>query len=74
MYAVYAALAIVQLKADRDQKCRLTEDEFYAQYGEAPWSRFKRLARFLLARLPLKREPDVVCRANPVQTCGPTGA
>ncbi|EKF58995.1 hypothetical protein QWE_12113 [Agrobacterium albertimagni AOL15] len=64
MHEVYAALAIAALKQERGQNDRLSEDEFYAQYGEAPWERLRRLVRRVRKNLargadkPVDRETD----------------
>lgn len=64
MHEVYAALAIAALKQERGQKDKLSEDEFYAQYGEAPWARLRRLVRKVRENLgrgadkPVDRKTD----------------
>lgn len=56
MHEVHAALAIMALKRQVGQKGQVSEDEFYAQYGEAPWGRLRRLVG--LAQRGLRWRPE----------------
>lgn len=48
MHETYVALAIASLQKGFGDRGRLSEDEFYARYSEAPWQRLARLSRRLL--------------------------
>lgn len=69
MQEVYAALAVIALKRKLGQNDQLSEDEFYAQFGEAPWSRVSRLSRSLIERLRWRRGTQAACRPAPDPTC-----
>ena len=69
MHEVYAALAITRLKQEVGQKDRLSEDEFYAQYSEEPWSRLRRLVRNMRERLHRRRETKIACRIDQGKAC-----
>ncbi|PLK71762.1 hypothetical protein C0V73_06530 [Rhizobium sp. TH135] len=51
MHETYVALAIASLQKEFGERGRLSEDEFYARYSEAPWQRMVRLSRRLLDRV-----------------------
>lgn len=50
MQETYAALAIIALQKKVGKPDQLSEDEFYAQFCEAPWQRLARFSRALLDR------------------------
>lgn len=54
MHEIYAALAIASLQKQFGDHGRLSEDEFYARYSEAPWLRLSRFSRTLLGRTGLR--------------------
>ena len=64
MHEVYAAFAIATLKQEVGQKDRLSEDEFYAQYSEKPFSRLRRLVSNMRERLHRRRESKIACRRD----------
>lgn len=51
MHEVHAALAVVALRRQLGEPVRISEDEFYALYSEAPWRRLAKLSHALFARL-----------------------
>jgi hypothetical protein len=51
MHETYVALAIASLQKEFGDRGRLSEDEFYARYSEAPWQRLSRLGRSLFERI-----------------------
>ncbi len=51
MHETYVALAIASLQKEFGGHGRLSEDEFYARYSEAPWQRLARLSRRLRDRI-----------------------
>ncbi|MBC2771798.1 hypothetical protein H6M51_02930 [Rhizobium sp. AQ_MP] len=51
MHEVHAALAIVALRRQFRKSDRLSEDEFYASYGEAPWQRLAKFSHAVVDRL-----------------------
>jgi hypothetical protein len=61
MHETYVALAIASLQKEFGDRGRLSEDEFYARYSEAPWQRMARLSRRLLDRVRSRKlmEPAV---------------
>ena len=65
MLEVHAALAIMALKRQVGQKGQVSEDEFYAQYGEAPWGRLRRLVGVAQRRLRWRPEARTVKEADP---------
>ena len=69
MQEVYAALAVVALKRKLGQSDQLSEDEFYAQFGEAPWSRVSRLSRTVIERLRWRRDIQAPYRSPPDARC-----
>lgn len=69
MHEVYAAIAITALKRHVGQKEHMSEDAFYAQHSEAPWSRFRRLADRLKRAVQRRREARGVAEAPPGHAC-----
>ncbi|MFN3363473.1 hypothetical protein ACQKP1_03345 [Allorhizobium sp. NPDC080224] len=69
MHEVYAALAIAALKQERGQKDKLSEDEFYAQYSEAPWVRLRRLVRKVRQNLARGADKPVDRETDPGKCC-----
>lgn len=51
MHETYVALAIASLQKEFGDRGRLSEDDFYARYSEAPWQRWARLGHSLLDRI-----------------------
>ncbi len=69
MHEVYAAIAITALKRQVGQKEHMSEDAFYAQYSEAPWTKLRRLADRLRRTLRRRREARSVVDAHPGHAC-----
>ena len=69
MHEVYAAIAITALKRELGQKEHMSEDAFYAQYSEAPWTKLRRLADRLKRAVRRRRETRGVVDAHPGHTC-----
>jgi len=53
MQETYAALTIIALQKRVGKPDQLSEDEFYAQFSEAPWQRLSRRCKTLFAQLKL---------------------
>ncbi|THV16927.1 hypothetical protein [Rhizobium rhizophilum] len=56
MHETYAALAIIALQKKVGKPDQLSEDEFYAQFCEAPWHRLSRRCKAFFARLKLSED------------------
>lgn len=69
MHEVYAAIAITALQRQVGQKEQMSEDAFYAQYSEAPWSRLRRLADRLKLTVRRRREARGIVGAHPSHSC-----
>lgn len=69
MHEVYAAIAITALKRQVGQKEQMSEDAFYAQYSEGPWTRLRRLADRLRRTLRRRREARAVGDAHAGHAC-----
>ncbi len=69
MHEVHAALAIMALKRQVGQKGQVSEDEFYAQYGEALWGRLRRLVGVVQRRLRWRPKARAVKEADPSRRC-----
>lgn len=69
MHEVHAALAIMALKRQVGQKDRVSEDEFYAQFREAPWSRLRRLVGSVQRGLLWRPEARAVEETHPRRSC-----
>ncbi|MGQ2970843.1 MAG: hypothetical protein ACT6RF_19035, partial [Allorhizobium sp.] len=61
MHETYVALAIASLQKEFGGRGRLSEDDFYARYSEAPWQRLARFGHSLLDRIRPRKlmEPTV---------------
>ena len=69
MHEVYAAIALTALKRQVGQKEQMSEDAFYAQYSEAPWSGLRRLVDRLKRTVRRRREARGVAEAHYGHAC-----
>ncbi|MBB5277436.1 hypothetical protein HNR26_003516 [Rhizobium rosettiformans] len=69
MHEVYAAIAITALKREIGQKEQMSEDAFYAQYSEAPWTKLLRLSDRLKRTVRRRQEARDVVEAPPGHAC-----
>lgn len=69
MHEVYAAIALTALQRQVGQKEHMSEDAFYAQYSEAPWTKLRRLADRLRRTLRRRREARSVVDAHSGHAC-----
>lgn len=69
MHEVYAAIALTALQRQVGQKEHMSEDAFYAQYSEAPWSRLRRLVDRLKRTVRRRREARSVVDAHSGHAC-----
>ncbi|MEC9464015.1 MAG: hypothetical protein VX601_12635 [Pseudomonadota bacterium] len=69
MHEVYAAIAVTALQRQVGQKEQMSEDEFYAQYSEAPWTKLRRLAGRLKRTVRRRREGRAVVDTHPGHAC-----
>jgi len=69
MHEVYAAIALTALQRQVGQKEQMSEDAFYAQYCEGPWTKLRRLADCLKRAVRRRPETRGVAEAPPGHAC-----
>ena len=69
MHEVYAAIALTALQRQVGQKEQMSEDAFYAQYGEGPWTKLLDLADRLKRTVQRRQKERGVAEAPPGHAC-----
>lgn len=69
MHEVYAAIALSALQRQVGQKEQMSEDAFYAQYSEGPWTKLRRLADRLRRTVRRRQGARSVVDAPPGHAC-----
>lgn len=69
MHEVYAAIALTALQRQVGHQEHMSEDAFYAQYGEGPWTKLRRLADRLKRTVRRRQKERGVAEAPPGHAC-----